>query len=145
MIKQLQKVLNSEIPLTNHIGIQVGEHTDSSLTLHAPLKNNINHKSTAFGGSIYSISVLSGWGLIYLLLQKHHLAGHIVIQKSNIEYIKPVTTDLTAKCSFTSSEQQDKFIKMYTRKGISRLQLEAHIICNNEKAVIFNGTYVVHT
>ena len=145
MTKHLQEVLNSEIPLTNYIGIQVGEHTDSSLTLHAPLKNNTNHKSTAFGGSLYSISVLSGWGLIYLLLEKHHLSGHIVIQESNIKYIKPVTTDLTAKCSFTSSEQQDKFLKMYKRKGLARLQLEANIVCNNENAVIFNGTYVVHT
>ena len=39
MIKQLQEVLNTEIPLTNRIGIQVGEHTDHSLTLHAPLIN----------------------------------------------------------------------------------------------------------
>ena len=145
MIKHLQEVLNSEIPLTNHIGIQVREHTDASLTLYAPLKNNINHKSTAFGGSIYSISVLSGWGLIYLLLKQHHLSGHIVIQESNIKYIKPVTTDITAKCSFTSLEQQDKFVKMYKRKGLARLQLEANIVCNKEKAVIFNGTYVVHT
>jgi len=144
MIKQLQEVLNSEIPLTNHIGIQVGKHTDLSLTLHAPLNNNINHKSTAFGGSIYSVSVLSGWGLIYLLLKQHDLPGHIVIQKSNIKYIHPVTTDITAKCAFTSREQQDKFIKMYKRKGLARLQLEANILCNNKKAVIFNGTYVVH-
>jgi len=145
MIKHLQEVLNSEIPLTNHIGIQVGAYTDLSLTLHAPLKNNINHKSTAFGGSIYSVSVLSGWGLIYLLLKKHNLTGHIVIQESNIKYIKPVKTDITAKCSFTSTEQQDKFIKMYKRKGLARLQLEANILCNNKKAVIFNGAYVVHT
>ncbi len=145
MTKHLQEVLNSEIPLTSHIGIQVGKHTDLSLALHAPLKNNTNHKSTAFGGSIYSVSVLSGWGLIYLLLKKHNLPGHIVIQESNIKYIKPVTTDITAKCSFTSIEQQDKFIKMYKRKGLARLQLEANILCNNETAVIFNGTYVVHT
>ena len=145
MTKHLQEVLNSEIPLTNHIGIQVGKHTDLSLTLHAPLKNNINHKSTAFGGSIYSVSVLSGWGLIYLLLKQHNLSGHIVIQESNIKYIKPVTTDITATCSFTSTEQQDKFIKMYKRKGLARLHLEANILCNNKKAVIFNGTYVVHT
>ena len=145
MIEHLQEILNSEIPLTKHIGIRVGGHTDSSLILHAPLESNINHKSTAFGGSLYSLCVLSGWGLIYLLLQQHQLAGHIVIQQSDIQYIKPVKTDLTAKCSFTSLEQQNKFIKMYKRKGLARLQLEASIACNNEKAVMFNGTYVVHT
>ena len=45
MIKQLQEVFNTEIPLTNDIGIQVGEYTDLSLTLHAPLAKNTNHKS----------------------------------------------------------------------------------------------------
>ena len=145
MIKQLQEVLNTEIPLTKCIGIQVGEHTDLSLTLHAPLKNNINHKRTAFGGSIYSVSVLSGWGLIYLLLKQHDLPGHIVIQESYTKFIKPVTSDITAKCSFKSTEQYEKFVKMYKKKGKARIRLEAQIICNSENAVIFNGTYVVHT
>jgi thioesterase domain-containing protein len=117
MTKHLQEVLNSEIPLTNYNGIKIGKHTDLSLTLHALLINNINHKSTAFGGSIYSVSVLSGRGLIYLLLKQHNLSGYIVIQESNLKYIKPVTSDITAKCSFTSTEQQDRFIKMYKRKG----------------------------
>ena len=145
MIKQLQEVLNTEIPLTNSIGIQVGEHTDHSLTLHAPLINNINHKRTAFGGSIYSVSVLSGWGLIYLLLKQHDLSGHIVIQESNTKFIKPVTSDITAKCSFKSMEQYEKFVKMYKKKGKARIRLEAQIICNSENAAIFNGTYVIHT
>lgn len=145
MINKLQKVLNTEIPLTNCIGIQVGEHTDLSLTLHAPLINNTNHKRTAFGGSIYSTSVLSGWGLIYLLLKQHNLSGHIVIQESNTKFIKPVTSDITAKCSFKSTEQYEKFVKMYKSKGKARIKLEAQIKCNSKNAAIFNGTYVVHT
>ena len=83
MIRKLQELLNSEIPLTNAIGIKVVDYNDCGLTLSAPLKNNINHKCTAFGGSLYSVSVLSGWGLIYLLLNKYNLKGHIVIQESN--------------------------------------------------------------
>lgn len=145
MIKLLQEVLNSEIPLTTNIGLRVIEYKDLSLTLSAPLENNINHKSTAFGGSIYSVSVLSGWGLIYLLLKQHNLSGHIVIQESNTKFIKPVDSDITAKCSFKSTEQYEKFLKMYKRKGIARINLEAKILCNNENAVIFNGSYVVHT
>lgn len=145
MIELLQKVLNSEIPLTKSIGLKVKEHDELSLTLSAPLEKNINHKLTAFGGSIYSVSVLSGWGLIYLLLKQHNLSGHIVIQESNIKFIKPVTTDITAKCSFKSAEQSEKFLKAYKRKGKARIKLDVNILCNNESAVIFNGAYVVHT
>lgn len=143
-IKALEDVLHTDIPLTKHIGITVSELTDISLSLYAPLENNINHKCTAFGGSIYSVSVLTGWGLIYSLLQQHNLSGHIVIQESSTKFIKPVTTDITTRCSFESIEQCDKFLKMYNRKGIARIQLESSISCADENAVIFNGTYVVH-
>ena len=80
MIKELQKVLHLEIQLTRAIGIEVVEYGENGLTLYAPLDNNINHKSTAFGGSLYSVSVLTGWGLLYLLLIKYGLSGQIVIQ-----------------------------------------------------------------
>jgi len=117
MIKELQKILHSEIPLTNAIGIEVGEYTGLALTLHAPLENNINHKRTAFGGSLYSVAVLSGWGLIYLLLKKHNIEGRIVIEESNTKFLKPVVSDITAKCSFESKEHYEKFIKMYKKKA----------------------------
>ncbi|WP_038247095.1 thioesterase domain-containing protein [Ghiorsea bivora] len=145
MIKQLQDVLHTEIPLTKHIGLSVVKHTELSLTLSAPLEKNINHKCTAFGGSIYSVSVLSGWGLIYLLLKQHNLSGHIVIQESNTKFSKPVNSDITATCSFISIRQCDKFINMYKRKGVARIKLVSKISCNSENAVTFNGTYVVHT
>ena len=145
MIKELQEVLHSAIPLTKAIGIEVVEYTDLSLTLYAPLENNINHKCTAFGGSLYSVSVLSGWGLIYLLLKQHGLSGHIVIQESNTKFLKPVASGITAKCSFESKEQYERFIKMYKRKGIARIQLESRITCNVDANVIFKGSYVVHT
>ena len=145
MIKELQEVINSEIPLTNAIGIKVIEHTDLSLTLSAPLEKNINHKCTAFGGSIYSVAVLSGWGLIYLLLKQYGLPGHIVIQESNTRFLKPVASDITARCSFESKDQYQRFLKMYQRKGIARIQLESKISHATDTDVIFNGSYVVHT
>ena len=145
MINTLQEVLHCEIPLTKEIGITVSEYTGDSLTLQAPLENNLNHKCTAFGGSIYSVSVLSGWGLLYLLLKEHDLVGHIVIQESNTKFLKPVESDLSATCSFESVEQKDKFINMYKRKGVARIQLESRITFDNDVHVVFKGSYVVHT
>ncbi len=145
MINTLQEVLHSEIPLTKEIGITVSEYTGNSLTLQAPLENNLNHKCTAFGGSLYSVSVLSGWGLLYLLMKEHNLVGHIVIQESNTKFIKPVESDLSGTCSFESVEQKDKFINMFKRKGVARIQLESRVTLNNEDHVVFKGSYVVHT
>ncbi|MEJ2407385.1 MAG: YiiD C-terminal domain-containing protein, partial [Candidatus Thiodiazotropha sp.] len=123
MMKQLENVLHSEIPLTREIGIKVVEYTGDSLTLSAPLENNINHKCTAFGGSLYSVSVLSGWGLVYLLMKEHSLKGHIVIQESNTRFLKPVTSELIATCAFDSTEQKARFVKTYQRRGRARVAL----------------------
>ncbi len=145
MINQLQNILHTEIPLTKEIGIKVEKFKDLSLTVSAPLENNINHKRTAFGGSLYCVSVLAGWGLIHLVLKDNGLSGHIVIQESNTKFLKPVVTDITARSSFDSKEKCDKFLDMYKRKGIARIKLESFISCNSEICVKFEGTYVVHT
>jgi len=145
MLKELEKLLHSEIPLTKSIGVRVQNYEKHSLTLSAPLENNINHKNTAFGGSLYCVSVLSGWGLIHLLLKEHNLSGHIVIQESNTKFIKPVTSDIHAQSSFKSTTQYENFLGMYRRKGISRIKLKSVISCNSEICVQFEGRYVIHT
>ena len=144
MKTSLQEVLHSEIPITKEIGISVSEYTGDSLTLLAPLENNLNHKCTAFGGSLYSVSVLSGWGLLYLLLEENALLGHIVIQESNTKFLKPVESDLSATCAFESTEQREKFIKMFKRKGLARIKLTSRVSCGGDEHVLFNGSYVVH-
>jgi thioesterase domain-containing protein len=144
MIEELQELLHAEIPLTKAIGIEVREYSEYALTLYAPLRNNINHKCTAFGGSLYSLAVLSGWGLIYLLLRQYGLSGHIVIQESHTKFNKPVVSDMSARCGFDSEAQYQKFIQMYQRKGIARIQLQSRITCNADTNVLFTGKYVVH-
>lgn len=149
MIKELQTVLNSEIPLTNAIGILVSQYTGDSITLSAPLENNINHKNTAFGGSLYSVSVLTGWSLVYALLKENNLSGHIVIQESNTRFLLPVDGTINAHCRIDSTEKKHRFLRMYRKKGIARIELTVitHIKTQNTQkdAVIFTGTYVVHT
>ena len=145
MTNSLQTLLYSEIPLTKTIGICVEQYDKNALTLSAPLENNINHKNTAFGGSLYCVSVLSGWGLVHMLLKEQGLSGHIVIQESNTQFIKPVTGEIFARSAFNSDEQINSFVKMFKRKGIARIELDAVVSCDLEICVKFHGKYVVHT
>jgi len=144
MIQILQTALDTDIPLTRSIGIKVVSYKNSCLKLHAPLAPNTNHKRTAFGGSLYSVSVLTGWGLIYLLMKEHGLSGHIVIQESQTRFLHPVTHDIESSCTLASDEQLQKFIRQYQRKGTARLKLECQINCDSRTSVIFSGSYVVH-
>lgn len=143
-IKALQSKLNEEIPLTRAMGLVVKSLTNDSVCLTAPLANNINHKSTAFGGSLYSIAVLAGWSLIYSQLQDRKLEGHIVIQESDIKYIKPVITDIEAVCRIESPALMEKFILTYLKKDMARIMLNTSIRQGNTESVRFQGKYVVH-
>jgi len=141
----LQSVLNDEIPITIAMGIEVEQLSDGSLLLRAPLCKNINHKSTAFGGSLYSVAVLTGWGMIYAMLEALDLHAHIVIQESHIRYLKPVNQDIQASCVIANSEIFDKKINIFKRKGMSRITLDVEILNEGEPAVVFTGQYVIHS
>lgn len=145
MLNKLQEILHTEIPLTRSIGLKVRDYSDQTLSLSAPIEKNLNHKCTAFGGSLYSVSVLSGWGLIYLLMEENGLSGHIVIQESHTKFLKPVESDIISSCSFNSAEQYEKFLHMYRRKGRARIRLTTSILSNAEVSVVFEGSYVVHS
>ncbi|MGK7913765.1 MAG: thioesterase domain-containing protein [Synechococcus sp.] len=144
-VAHLQSTLYTEIPLTKAMGIEVVAYGDRQLTLKAPLQPNINHKSTAFGGSLYSIAVLNGWGLLFLLLQKAELAGQVVIASSNIRYLQPVTGDLFATAQLPDVDVCDRFLRQLQRNGRSRVKLKVNVQGHDpqKSAVEFEGTYVV--
>lgn len=141
---QLEQLLHTEIPLSNAMGIQVKECKLDRLVLFAPLEPNINHKCTAFGGSLYSIAVLCGWGFIYAQLADKKISAHIVIHKSDILYNAPVDNDITAICLAPSDSAINLFFKTLQRKKRARLKLLVKIFQNNRDAVVLHGDYVVH-
>jgi len=145
---KLQSVLHNEIPLTRTMQISVAHCDANKVELHAPLEPNINHKCTAFGGSLYSVAVLCGWGFIYHQMQLHKLSGHIVIQHSEADYKTPVDGEICAVCEL-GDELDDrlglqKFINIYQRKGKARIKLQVDILFADQSALKFIGHYVVH-
>jgi len=45
------------------MGVTVAHYDATGLTLRVRLEPNINHKSTAFGGSLVTLITLAGWEL----------------------------------------------------------------------------------
>jgi len=126
------------------MGIRVAHCDELRVTLTAPLEPNINHKCTAFGGSLYSVAVLCGWGFIYQQMKLQQLTGHIVIQHSEVNYLFPVDGTIEASCYLEDRSVLDRFINIYKRKARSRIHLQTKVTFQNRDAVIFNGQYVVH-
>lgn len=140
----LQKTLHEEIPLTRDIGIQVIEATPQRVQLSAPLSPNINHKCTAFGGSLYAVAVLAGWSMVFVRLHAAGIHAHIVIQDAQIDYVLPVIETISAECRVGSDVDFERCLKMFARKGRGRIALEVQIVTQQGVAVRFCGDYVIH-
>ena len=141
-IIELEQRLHRDIALTQHMGLRVEEHSEIGLVLSAPLAKNLNHKQTAFGGSLNSLVTLAGWGMVYLLLKEIGRDAHIIIQESEISYLRPVKDDFQAICPPPQEEVLFKFQRMIRKKKIGRITLPAFIYYEKELAVSFQGSYV---
>lgn len=140
---QLESMLHADIPLARAMGVRVTGYDGSALQLAAPLAPNINHKETAFGGSLYALAVLCGWGLLHMKLSEAGLSRHIVIQEGHIRYLRPVRGELLAECR-TDDTALDKLLHALQKHDRARIALESSIIEDGTPAVAFTGRYVVH-
>lgn len=141
--QELQAVLHHEIPLSRQMGLEVIAFDGASLSVRAPLAPNVNHKATAFAGSLTAVATLTGWGLIWLILRERDLRGVIVIQESATRYLLPVGGDFVATCHMPPARQVERFLASLTQHGKARLPLTVEMRAGAEQvAVIFTGRYV---
>lgn len=143
LVKTLQQTIDDNIPLVSALGATVESYEGQTLTVALPLAPNVNHKSTAFGGSLYCAGVLSAWGLLYLKLLEVEEEGVIVIFDGRIHYHKPVIGAFKSSCSLSDPAAWEKFIKIYRRMGKSRLKIDSEIICGDHICASFYGEFVV--
>jgi thioesterase domain-containing protein len=143
LLLELQETLRREIPVTRHLGITVESYDGKRLVLSAPLAQNINHKGTAFAGSLNALVTLAGWGQLWLILKERQLHGKIVIQDSTNSYLLPVQSDFRASCDRPSPAQITRLENTFRKHHRARIELQAEIHDGSELAVSFKGRYVI--
>jgi thioesterase domain-containing protein len=137
----LQDRITSEFALARHIGIVVESVGEEGIVLCAPLGPNANDKGTAFGGSLFSVAVLTGWAWVARYLETAHLAADAVIQESTIRYLVPVHGVLRATLIPPQTAHVEKFRKMLQRAGRGRIPLKVDIRQEETLASEFEGVY----
>lgn len=142
-IDQLQDYLHEQIPLTQAMGLWVEVACAEKVVLGASLAKNLNHKQTAFGGSLNALATLACWGLLFLNLKSIPGLYEVVIAKGEMSFLKPVQEDLKAH-SLLSVENNswDSFAKRLERKGRARISLESCIGNPDSPAAKFLGQFV---
>ena len=138
--RQIEELFYSKIPITRALGVRVEGYDGRRLVLTAPLTENVNHLGTAFGGRLYALAVLSGYGLLWLELRETE--SHIVIRDSTISYERPVRGDIRAVCARPDEGELEAFRRNFEQKGRARISLSATIADEGVTAVRFRGTFV---
>ena len=97
-MKKLEQYLHAHIPISAAMGVSVEQASTDVVILQAPFLENINHKKTAFGGSLHAVATLACWSLLHTNSTAWDANAHIVIGSSTVEYLAPVTADFRAEC-----------------------------------------------
>jgi thioesterase domain-containing protein len=144
IVDELQTIFAHELPITSSMGIAVEQYDGHSLILAAPLQPNINHKNTAFAGSLNALTTLTGWGLIWIVLKEAGEAGKIIIQESAIHYKRPIAGDFKAQCDKPPEITTKRFLHTLERHHKARIALDVSIMQDKHVAVQFHGRYVAY-
>ncbi len=138
----LERYLHQQIPLSAAMGVRVRMATLEWVQLSAPLGPNVNHNETIFGGSAAALATLSAWALLHLRIARAGLHARLVIQRSSMEYERPIPGDFDAVCRFCDEIAWERFRTTLVRRGRARLTLPAHLVYDAQRMATFEGDFV---
>ncbi len=141
-LDETTRYLHDHIPLTRHLGAVVEAYDRTSVRLAAPLAPNLNHRSTAFGGSLSALAILAGWTLLHLALRERGIEARLVIQRSEVDFDEPVGGDFTATASLPGSADWERFLATLARRRKARVRVRGAIHSQSGVGGTYEGVYV---
>lgn len=139
---RLEQLLQEHIPLAGAMQARIRGFDGNTLTVEAPLAANQNHYGTAFGGSIYTVSLLAGWGLASLLLDQ---AGMVVVEHAEAEYRRPIKQDLVAVAQPAAGTVAAAFAADFRTTGRAHLDVTIEIGPPQQPAFRLNARFAARS
>lgn len=144
MIKILENKLHNEIPLTKFMDLKITKYDEKELITIAPLNKNINDKGTAFGGSLATLTIISGWSICWLISKELEINNeNIVVIKNEHSYRKPVTKELICHTKRPTKDEIENLKNKLLLKKSASIKISSQIIEDGEVCVDFTGYYVI--
>lgn len=140
--QELEDFLKQQIPLTKALQVKVIPLANDEFELLAPLAPNHNHMGSAFGGSLSTLLILSGYTWLYHFVHSQGLKVHVILKSNSTEFNIPVEEDIRIRCLQPANSQIEKFMEAYSRKGLARISLRTQIITSKGIAANFEGEFV---
>jgi len=140
-IQSLEEAMHSFTPISKAMGITVVSYDRESLTVAAPLAPNINPHQSAFGGSLFSVAALAGWGLMQLKLSELLLDCNTVVMSGEVSYQRPVIDELLCVCRLPGDS--GKVFETLVRDGAVSTTLTSVFRSNSKDAMRLAAKYHV--
>lgn len=141
--EEAQDYIFKNIPITKAMGFKITSLSMDEVIVTAPINNNINHRGSAFGGSIDSLFLTTGWAFIRFLIDHYVPTPIIVGSKGSTKFLKPILDDFESNLIIPDKKYIEQFISTFERFGKARIQLDAEIKKENIRYAEFVGDYVV--
>lgn len=138
----LQDYLHAHIPISAAMGTRVMEAGTDGVIIQAPLEPNINHRATAFGGSVSAVAILAGWAMVHTLLRHAGSDARTVIQRSGVYFHLPVKEDFEARALPPTPAEWGRFVEAMERWSKGRLHIRVEVACRGQVVGIMDGEYV---
>jgi thioesterase domain-containing protein len=138
----LERYLHDHIPLSRALGVHVVHLGPELVRLSAPLAPNVNHRRTAFGGSVASLAILAGWSWLLARLADRSPVPRLVIQEETVEYLAPIDAEFEALCPAPAETAWRRFVRALDERGRGRLELTTEVRSEGRVAARFRGLYV---
>ncbi len=134
--------LHERIPLVRAMQLRVLVADPHRVCIAAPLEPNLNLHGTAFGGSLAALGILTGWAALYRGLLAVNLAdAALVVQRSELDYLKPARGELVAE-SQPPEAGWSAFIETLQRGGRAGIDVETCIRSRQVDVLRVSGRYV---
>jgi len=124
------------------LGISVSAYRSGRIELTAPLAANLNDKGTGFAGSIASILLLTGWGVITLRLREAGIPAIVVAVKNETAYAHPVRADFTTEAAITDAEM-DRLKDAFKTRQRGRMCVRSKLICAGVECAAMTAHYAI--
>ena len=125
-IDKVRQKLKGQVPLVQHMGVDVVFYEPGHVITEAPLEPNLNTHGTAFGGSLYCVATMCGWSLVHLTLMDAGFEPSVWVTRGEVTYHKPVAGAIRAEARAIESERR-ALVDAYREKGRARADLTVEI------------------
>lgn len=144
-LQSFQDFLYRNIPLVQHMQLELKEINEHRLIATAPLAPNINDKATVFGGSSGALMTICGWTLIKFNLESYDIHNDVVIHKAKTNWVKAQTDDLTIQVALNEKQDWQALTKKLSKKNRpKKITVDCHINNqNHEPCSTMTGHYVI--